>query len=270
VICREASVAPLRGGVVQRCSCGAKLGAGGECEECRRRREVLGPERVPEPAHTFGSVDVHRGERTYGQQGSGHGQAAGHARSPVEDARRAASIRCQTAYLQLAGVVPPGPFGDRGEEARLRARSLVLKIFRRDLNMDQVTEIVGHMRDRLLSNVATVTAGARDPDCGNREAYVRGLRPPIVLCPAFFRAGPDQQARTMVHEAAHLAGIGEAIGESYCMTFDCESSCGGFDVADSWAHLVHCLSGRPPDKAETVTAPGSAAPSRPGGGGRKP
>ena len=250
---------------VRRCPCGGAPGSGGECERCRRARKAREGEHGASAVHSFGGVGVHARERTYGQQGGGQGRGAPQAPTAAENARRAASIRCQTAYQQLAGVVPPGPFGDRGDEARLRARGLVLRLFGQSLNMDQVTEIVRHMRDRLMTNVATVNAAVGDPDCGNRAAYVRGLRPPIVLCPAFTRAGPEQQARTMVHEAAHLAGIGEAIGESYCMDFDCESSCGGFDVADSWAHLVHCLSGRPADTPQTLTAP------RPGGaGGRRP
>ena len=66
----------------------------------------------------------------------------------------------------------------------------------------------------------------------------------------------------MFHKAAHMAGIGESHGESYCGWFyDCASSCGGFDVADSWGHFVHCAVGQP---AQQNVVPGSGG-RRPGG-----
>jgi hypothetical protein len=176
------------------------------------------------------------------------------AQDPVAVARTAAFIRCQNAYQRLAGIVIPGPSADeRALEAQLQARQLASRIFGEELNMDQVTEIVGSMRNHLTPGLQTVQAAATDPECGNREAYVRGLRPPIVLCPKFFRSGPEQQARTMVHEAAHLARIGSAtLGESYCAFYDCQTSCGGFDSADSWSHFVHCLSGQTPDRPPPI------------------
>jgi Domain of unknown function (DUF4157) len=181
-------------------------------------------------------------------------QGGGQSQDPVTTARTAAFVRCQNAYQQLAGIVVPGPHADeRVREAQLRARALVLRIFGEELNMDQVTEIVGSMRNRLTPGLQTQQAAASDPECGNREAYVRGLRPPVVVCPKFFRSSPEQQARTMVHEAAHLARIGSAtVGESYCAFYDCQTSCGGFDSADSWSHFVHCLSGQTPDRPPPI------------------
>lgn len=181
-------------------------------------------------------------------------QGGGQPQDPVTSARLAAFVRCQNAYQKLAGIVVPGPFSaERELEGRLHAHHLTLVTFGEDLNMDQVRDIVGSMRNYLTPGLQTLQATARDPECGNREAYVRGLRPPIVLCPKFFRSSPEQQARTMVHEAAHLAGIGSAtLGESYCAFYDCATSCGGFNSADSWSHLVHCLSGQPPDKPPPI------------------
>jgi Domain of unknown function (DUF4157) len=183
-------------------------------------------------------------------------QGGGRAQDPVTTARVAAFLRCQSAYQTLAGIIVPGPFAaERQLEGRLNARHLELVTFGEDLNMDQVRDIVGSMRNYLLPGLQTVQATASDPECGNREAYVRGLRPPIVLCPKFFRSSPEQQARTMVHEAAHLAGIGSAtLGESYCAFYDCATSCGGFHSADSWAHFVHCLSGQTPDRPPPIVA----------------
>jgi len=116
---------------------------------------------------------------------------------------------------------------------------------------DTVTSMVWH-----LTNPQVMIARHGDPECGNRAAYVvmnQELPKPIILCPAFFSAGWEQQIRTMIHEAAHLEGIGTAtFGESYCIYFDCETSCGGHDSANSWAHFVHCLSGQKPDKPPII------------------
>jgi hypothetical protein len=202
-----------------------------------------------------------------------------HQQGIIEAARRAAAIRCQTAMFRVRGVVPSGPPGgiDPASEMALRARSLARVMFNWDNpNMEQIGDIVGSMVNFLTSRVPVMIAGAGDPDCGNRDGYVRGFRPPIVLCPKFFSSSAEQQVRTMIHESAHLARIGSADpNESYCVDFDCATSCGGFDSADSWAHFVHCLSGQTPDKPTTITGhatpggqtqPPSQAP-QPGGGG---
>ena len=125
-------------------------------------------------------------------------------------------------------------------------------------NMEQVERIVSGMVGRLL-NAPVMVAAPGDPECGSRAGYVRGFRPPIVLCPRFFSSSPEQQIRTMIHESAHLMRIGNAgPGEGYCVMFTCESSCpGGFDSADSWAQYVHCLSNQTPDQPEPVRAGGS-------------
>jgi hypothetical protein len=132
---------------------------------------------------------------------------------------------------------------------RDQARRLARVMFQWDNpNMEQIEQIVSNMVSR-LTNPQVMVAGSNDPECGSRAAYVRGFQPPIILCPAFFSASPEERIRTMIHESAHLARIGSAaLGESYCVNFDCENSCGGFDTADSWAQFVHCLSGRAPDQ----------------------
>jgi hypothetical protein len=221
--------------------------------------------------HDFSRVRVHTGDQAGASaraMGAVHGgpflmrQPASQPGSPaaptpqevIDRARLGAWLRCHRAYERLAGIGPPPPPGrpDPAEMWRLRARSLARRIFGEDLNMDQVTEIVGTMRDRLSPGLDAVQAPANDPDCGNRAAYVRGYRPPVYLCPAFFSDSAEEQIRTMIHEAAHLARIGEPFGESYCIFFDCERSCGGFNVADSWAHFVHCLSGQAADVPEAI------------------
>ena len=118
-------------------------------------------------------------------------------------------------------------------EWRMRARSLAQVMFEwNNPNMEQIGDVISSMVGYLTSGVQIMVAPANDHDCGNRAAYVRGMHPPIVLCPAFFKQRYlEQQIRTMIHEAAHLARIGSAnLGESYCIDFDCETSCGGFDL----------------------------------------
>jgi hypothetical protein len=197
------------------------------------------------------------------RQPTGGGQTPPQPRAPsaaqqriIEAARSAAAIRSQTAMFRTGGIVPPSPPGrpDAANLSQMRARSLAQVMFQwADPNMEQVSQVVSSMVNYLSSRVQTMVAPTNDPECGSRSAYVRGLRPPIVLCPAFFSSTPEQQIRTMIHEAAHLARIGNAsLGESYCVDFDCETSCGGFDAADSWAHYVHCLSGQTPDQPVVI------------------
>lgn len=200
----------------------------------------------------------------------------------IDAARGAAAVRTQVAHFRTAGIGPSPP--DRRDdiaasEQRLRVTQLATRMFDWDPpNIDQIDEILGHMIGALAPGADIQVAGARDPACGARSGYVAGHRPPIVLCPGFFSESAEQQIRTLVHEAAHVAGIGNAaLGESYCAIFDCEHGCGGFDSADSWAQYVHCLSGRPADQPTVIrgrapTPPGRAPagrPAQPAGGGAR-
>jgi hypothetical protein len=195
----------------------------------------------------------------------------------IDAARRSAAIRCQIAMFRVGGIVPPGPERriDPSIEWRRRARSLAQVMFEwENPNMEQIQDVISSMVNFLTLGVQIMIAPNNDPECGTRAAYVRGLRPPVILCPTFFNNSPEQQARTMIHEAAHLARIGGAdLGESYCVDFDCVTSCGGFDSADSWAHFVHCLSGQVPDQPTViqgnVPAGGQSQVPQRGSGGRQ-
>ena len=195
------------------------------------------------------------------KQGSSGAQATLTTAQVIERARIGAFVRCQQAYERLVGLGPMQPrvsetgrvIADPAREWQMRARALVLRIFGEDLNMNQVAEIVGRMRNYLTPGFAVVRSPISDPECSGRNGYVRGLRPPVFLCSTFFSSSQEQQTRTLIHEAAHLAGIGSAsLGEAYCPIYDCETSCGGFDTADSWAHFVNCLSGQPADQPEVI------------------
>jgi len=130
----------------------------------------------------------------------------------IRDARRAAAIRAQTARYRAAGL--------EGEQAAMEARRLAhIKFDWPNPNMEQITEILAGMGARLLS-VAVKVTGANDPECGTREGYVRNHRAPIILCPSFFKDPDDpsmqeNRIRTMMHEMAHVMGIGRPEDELY-------------------------------------------------------
>lgn len=118
--------------------------------------------------------------------------------------------------------------------------------------MDKAAEVLSLIATHLTNSQIVVAAGG-DPQCVGFEAYVWGQQPPIVLCPPFFHLTPEHQVRRLIHEAAHLAQIGEAdLAESYCQLFDCKSTCGGLNSADAWAHFIHCVSGKTPDQPKKV------------------
>ncbi len=161
----------------------------------------------------------------------------------AEEARRAGAIRAQVATDRARGIHPT-----TGQSDRMRTRSLAAELIGWDVNYDQVIEITEEIRDKLTNhNLQVACTTARDPYCSGRNAYVVDYSRPIHLCPSYFKSSAEERIRTIIHETAHLAGIGEEGGESYCGLFDCQINCGGFYAADSWAHFIHCASGRPAD-----------------------
>ncbi len=189
----------------------------------------------------------------------------------IEAARGAAAVRTQVAHFRTAGIGPDTPDNRpdiAGYERRQQALHLATKMFDWDPpNMQQVGEIVSKMITYLAPGANCQVAGRGDPQCGTRSGYVAGHQLPIVLCPGFFKESAEQRVRTLMHEAAHVVGIGNAdVGESYCVVFDCEHGCGGFDSADSWAQYVHCLSGQSADKPEVIKGKSAAPVARPQGG----
>ncbi|HEY0785585.1 MAG TPA: DUF4157 domain-containing protein [Acidobacteriaceae bacterium] len=191
------------------------------------------------------------------RQPAGGGSGSGAAPPPdphqqmIEEARGAAFIRCLLARDITSGVGPPAPARPDGApgtdtaapEGQARARHLAALMFEwPNPNMDQVTSIVASMMTRLAPGISAVAAQPGDANCGARAGYVVGHHPPIVLCNAFFSSTAEERIRTMIHESAHLAGIGQPNGEGYCAFYDCSGPCpGGFDSADSWAQYVTCL-----------------------------
>lgn len=188
-------------------------------------------------------------------------------RRTIQAARHQAFVRCQRTYEILSGIVPASPFDRPGQPTRneieqANAWNVARRLFGETISLAQLTEIVAGMRNVLTPNLRVEIAQPGDAECGSRAGYVVGMRPPVRLCERFFADSAEQQIRTLVHEAAHLARISEAQGESYCTVYDCQTSCGGFNTADSWSHFVHCISTGRPDRAAAniQAAPPSAGP----------
>jgi hypothetical protein len=177
----------------------------------------------------------------------------------IDAARAAAAIRTQRAMFKTRGIEGAQNF----QEARRLAQ---IKFDWADPNMEQIAEVLAGMGGGLVT-VDIKVAGANDPACGARSGYVRAHHQPIVLCPAFFSNPADNEGRirTLIHEMAHVKGIGKAdAGEQYFPVFDCDSK-GAFESADSWAHYVHCLSGQKPDQPTAITGrrPATSPPANP-------
>jgi hypothetical protein len=170
----------------------------------------------------------------------------------VEDARRDGAVMVGAAYRRLAGVgpaAPARPFGGaeardpgdmRQESARRLARTLLGPA---GGDLERVRSVMSRMHQSLNGTLPRVCASPKDDFCPGRDAYVRGSHVPVHFCGTFFRLPPRVQTRLVVHESAHLAGIGDPASEAYCTDFDCETDCGGAGSADAWAHLAHCAAG---------------------------
>jgi hypothetical protein len=170
----------------------------------------------------------------------------------IDAARRAAAVRTQVAMFRASGT--------EGTQHFLDAKRLAqIKFDWPDPNMEQIGGVLAGMGGGLVT-VDVKVAGAGDPECGTRSGYVRGHAPPIVLCPGFFKDPADNEGRirTLIHEMAHVKGIGKAdVAEQYYPIFDCDSK-GAFEAADAWANYVHCLSGQQPDKPPVITGKGGS------------
>lgn len=185
----------------------------------------------------------------------------------IRDARTAGFSRCFRAHTMIVGIGPPPPPGrvDPLQSLRRDARRAAASIFNQaNPNMESIGRVVGEMKNWLLPNTKIVKADPKDPRCGFRAAFSVGNRPPIQLCPFFFDSGDEQRTRTMIHEAAHLTGIGDPDGELYYLRFNCLNENPQIQhgrptdrtriaQADSWAKYVHCVTGQRGDKEDIVT-----------------
>jgi hypothetical protein len=116
-------------------------------------------------------------------------------------------------------------------------------------NLDQIYGILDRMLTALAPGTAVKEAAPGDKECKLRGGYVMGQKLPIVLCPGFFSHGAEDQVRTMVHESAHVAGIGQASAEGYCGLYTYSGPCpGDFNAADSWAQFVNAVTDQPADQ----------------------
>ena len=182
-------------------------------------------------------------------------------KTAVEAAAGEASKRVWRAKMGYAGI---GPASDDLQSAELDQQKRHAQALEETLFGKNDTDIGFY-----LTGMYTLLTPAKrdircakpsDKNCTMRSGYFKRGEKPIWVCPNFFKSGAEQQARTIVHESAHAAGISESSGsESYCVIFTCADTCGkeegqGTRVADNWSQFVHCAAGQPADKEEAITA----------------
>ena len=166
----------------------------------------------------------------------------------LKSARAEAQMRVQRAHLRLNGIHDP-MYGQRWQQEGLRkARAL---IDRSITNIDEVVDVLYRMQTVISADRRFTTQ--HDPAyCGTWGAYYDSRDSLIHTCPAFFNLTAEEQIRTVIHEAAHAVGIGQSQGESYLMFYDCTTSFDDKNVADGWAHFIHCVLELPTDRPNTV------------------
>ena len=183
-----------------------------------------------------------------------------------EASRTAAFQRTFAAFMRVAAIGPPGEPGrvDPNAVSRQRATELARAIFNnQNPDMDDIASVLGDMKNRLMANVFDL-AHLPDSRIGGRDAFVVGNRLPFVLCPHFFATSDEQRIRTMVHESAHLTGIGDPNGESYYLKFNIRNEAPNFtvgnprstrreDFADTWAKYVNAVMAAPADPDDSIT-----------------
>jgi len=84
--------------------------------------------------------------------------------------------------------------------------------------------------------VSLLIAGCEDDSPIAAEADL-----PVQLCPTFFEIGQVEQARALLLEAVHQAGIGAAGGDAPCKNQDCVTPCGDASSANTWVKFIECM-----------------------------
>ncbi|HKQ51018.1 MAG TPA: hypothetical protein VJT74_01525 [Pyrinomonadaceae bacterium] len=138
--------------------------------------------------------------------------------------------------------------------------TLARRIFQApDVDMQQVADTVASILDKLRT-LPAACGSCGDDGCntGGVVAYTEDDLSGIVICqPRFFARNLVQQRRTLIHEAAHGAGIDQGrvkqgASESYChedSSVECEDPCGNLSGdlrqnVDAWARFIECAAFR--------------------------
>jgi hypothetical protein len=99
-------------------------------------------------------------------------------------------VRAALALTRVGGQVPEGR-NEPGQRMREQAWVLARRLFAPwRPNMDQVAQVLRAIAVQ-LSEPEVMVAANGDTTCESRAGYVRGLMPPVVVCPAFFSAPPS-------------------------------------------------------------------------------
>lgn len=162
-------------------------------------------------------------------------------RDMINNARSSAFIKCFKVFQTLSLIRPPSPFGD--SQYRLeqqRALSMAHTIFGGRVSLQQVTDIVSSMRHRLTTGIPLRYAPSADSNCSGNATYVVNMIPPIAICPDFFVLSAEDQVRSFLRSAAQLVRMDNRIPVSVCADNSCDTPCGGFNNADTWAKFIWC------------------------------
>ncbi len=163
--------------------------------------------------------------------------------SMITTARQNAFFRVQIVKHKLSGLHPTLGIRQQTDMMRL-ARKIVSPKIR---SLRAVQQLIESMLNVLTSD-NNIVCGPEIDNCSIWNAYVENNNSPIHLCNSFFNLSEEGQTRTLIHEAAHAAGIGSATSESYIMIFDCETGADDYTSADAWAHFINCASNQTPDQ----------------------
>lgn len=125
------------------------------------------------------------------------------------------------------------------------------------IDMQAVGNTIASILDR-LRNVPITCGSCTDDTCNTAgvNAYTKDDLSGIVICqPRFFANNLTVQRRTLIHEAAHAAGIdqarvAQARNEQYCREdpiVSCADPCGNLSGdlrgnVDAWARYIECAS----------------------------
>jgi hypothetical protein len=174
-------------------------------------------------------------------------------------ALRSGVLRAALARIQTAKQLARGD-SQMGQTRSQDARHLAQAIFNADLQREGGEQVLLDMQTRLGGpTLQFMCPPANHSYCHLWDAATERANNKVFLCPSFFSQRPEQQKRTLIHEAAHLAFIAVA-DEQYCNTpFECSRSCSQsqpWQHADNWAQFVNCATGAPalPQDGTTLRA----------------
>jgi len=167
-------------------------------------------------------------------------------RDMISRARGAAFSRSFRVFEILSGIRPVASISGASDMRDLQVRRMLgmaEQIFGTPIDQDSLAENIGDMRYRLTPGIDVQPMPSADSNCTGNAHYVVDMRPPIRLCPEFFGLASSDQEKTFLRVAAQLVRLDNSLPISLCASSGCNTACGGFNNADTWAKYITCASG---------------------------